>query len=133
MAAVSPAAKAHRKKQRRDYARRPEVRARRRITNKAWAARCYGSENRYMRHRSYIARYGITIEIYEQMMKKQKDKCLLCDRTRDKGKHLAVDHDHATGRVRGLLCTFCNLIVARVDADRLLPQRLMEYCYGSNV
>ena len=55
-------------------------------------------------------KYGVTSEQYKQMFDAQAGKCAIC------GKHqsilkrgLAVDHDHITGDVRGLLCPSCNL------------------------
>lgn len=57
-------------------------------------------------------KYGISFEIYQQLLLKQNNLCAIC------GKHagqnswehgtLSVDHDHSTGRVRGLLCGGCN-------------------------
>ena len=43
------------------------------------------------------------------MLRKQKGKCLLCDTTAPNDKRLVIDHDHRTGKVRGLLCSQCNL------------------------
>lgn len=48
--------------------------------------------------------YGIEDNIYDQMLKKQEAKCLICDEI----KRLVIDHCHATGDVRGLLCANCN-------------------------
>jgi hypothetical protein len=54
--------------------------------------------------------YGITKEEYDQLLVSQKNCCALC------GKHqltmkrrLHVDHNHRTGKVRGLLCGACNI------------------------
>lgn len=49
--------------------------------------------------------YGITIDIWFMMLKAQGGTCAICHR---KGRKLFVDHDHKTGRVRGLLCYVCN-------------------------
>jgi len=49
-------------------------------------------------------KYGITIKDFEKMHKSQKGKCLSC---RISGK-LVIDHNHKTGKVRGLLCRSCN-------------------------
>lgn len=53
--------------------------------------------------------YGITVEVYNQMFDKQNGRCACCSRSSEEfRKGLHVDHDHATGQVRGLLCTQCN-------------------------
>src|SRR5574339_629814 len=54
------------------------------------------------------ARFGITIEQYEQMLADQDGKCAICKRPPKANRRLAVDHDHTNGNVRGLLCTPCN-------------------------
>ncbi len=73
------------------------------------------SENRelmraYDRKHSLKAAYGMTIEDYDSMLRQQGGACAICRRepSTGNGKVLHVDHDHATGRVRGLLCTNCN-------------------------
>jgi hypothetical protein len=58
--------------------------------------------------------YGITLAQYEAMLATQGGKCAICkgpERTRDKDggpRRMPVDHDHNTGKVRGLICTHCN-------------------------
>jgi Recombination endonuclease VII len=58
-----------------------------------------------------MASYGITPLEYEAMFKKQKGQCAICGST-DPGQRtkrfLCVDHNHKTGKVRGLLCHRCN-------------------------
>jgi len=55
-------------------------------------------------------KYGIDLTWgeYLDMLKKQKGKCLGCGREPTGKYPLGVDHDHETGRVRGLLCPPCN-------------------------
>jgi hypothetical protein len=53
-------------------------------------------------------RYGITLDDYDAMFKKQKGLCMLCGKPEKNKRHLHVDHDHVTGKVRGLLCGVCN-------------------------
>lgn len=57
-----------------------------------------------------IKQYGITPEIYFQMLEEQDNKCAICFTTEPgaKKKRFSVDHCHKTGRVRGLLCQYCN-------------------------
>lgn len=57
--------------------------------------------------------YGLTIEDYNLMLEKQNGKCLICNgqeihKAQGKRHNLSVDHCHATGKVRGLLCKSCN-------------------------
>jgi hypothetical protein len=52
--------------------------------------------------------YGITPEEYWAIYEYQGGKCAICRRATGARKKLSVDHCHATGRVRGLLCQKCN-------------------------
>ena len=60
--------------------------------------------------RSQLRRYGVTPEIYDSLLAQQDGKCGICkkDRSGKKGQRFAVDHDHVTGEIRGLLCIKCN-------------------------
>jgi hypothetical protein len=66
-------------------------------------------------------KYKMSLEDYERMLKAQGGVCAICYQPNPGGKRLAVDHDHATGRVRGLLCQACNLALGfmRDNAARL--------------
>lgn len=54
------------------------------------------------------SRYGITVETYEKMLVDQGGVCAICKKACNTGKRLSVDHDHDTGKVRGILCQRCN-------------------------
>jgi hypothetical protein len=78
-----------------------------------------------MRQRA-VARYGITLEQYEKMLADQGNACAVCgepesDIQNGKLRPLCVDHDHATGKIRGLLCNDCNRGLGFLgdNADRL--------------
>lgn len=61
--------------------------------------------------------YAITEEIYNKIFEKQGGRCAICN-CRQHYQRLAVDHDHKTGMVRGLLCTNCNRGLGRFfDSD----------------
>lgn len=80
---------------------------------------CINRDPEYIKKRvnNYLkSRYNITYEIYEQMLKDCNYQCPICNYehkevpekfARKRGR-LAVDHDHTTGKVRGLLCHQCN-------------------------
>lgn len=57
----------------------------------------------------YLRRtYGLTERQFEAMVRRQHGRCAICSRAPKPGKHLHVDHDHKTKRVRGALCFHCN-------------------------
>lgn len=64
-----------------------------------------GFKNKVRRYQ-LMRLYGITPEQYEGMLVKQDARCAICLRT-SLGR-LCVDHNHTTGKVRGLLCQACN-------------------------
>ena len=101
---------------------------------------CRGSQCRahasLKAHEARVEReYGITGEEYDALVRLQGGRCYVCQQP-PKSKRLAVDHDHATGIVRGLLCAGewgCNYSVlggleARArDGGLAAAKRLVEY------
>lgn len=57
-----------------------------------------------------IRQYGITIEQYEKMLERCGGLCEICYKSRK----LHIDHDHKTGKVRGLLCFDCNTAIGKL-------------------
>jgi hypothetical protein len=90
----------------------PEYAARRRAQDRVTHNASYESK---VRAAHYQARYGITLEDYDRMFSEQGGTCALCDKPCATGRRLAVDHCHATGAVRGLLCVKCNSALERVE------------------
>lgn len=72
-------------------------------------------------------RYGITPEQYWALYRQQGDCCYICVRATGKTKRLAVDHDHATGFVRGLLCGPCNKWLGHMRDDPNMAIRVITY------
>jgi len=99
------------------------------------------------RERSHAAalrrRYDITPEEYEMLLHAQGGVCAICRRPettpRAGGKigRLTVDHDHATKKVRGLLCLLCNVALAAVEKGPMWIAAAQHYletsetCYRS--
>jgi hypothetical protein len=90
----------------------------------AWA-RNNRKRRRVQRIKQHIRAYGITVEYYVQLLVKQNSRCAICLK-RDSVR-LSVDHDHATGRVRGLLCRKCNRAIGGLNDDPLLVQAALRY------
>lgn len=65
--------------------------------------------------------YGLEPGQYESLYVFQDGRCWICRKATGASKRLAVDHDHSTGRVRGLLCTTCNKVVlGQYDVEALI-------------
>lgn len=69
--------------------------------------------------------YGLASGEYEALLDLQGGTCAICCRSTGKARRLAVDHDHETGEVRGLLCSPCNKIILSYGGDVL--RRAMRY------
>jgi Recombination endonuclease VII len=60
--------------------------------------------------------YKLTVEQYDAILVYQQGVCYACGEAEPvKGRRLSVDHDHATGEVRGLLCSRCNPILGKLE------------------
>lgn len=66
------------------------------------------AKSRFYRKRNLKLSYGITLDVYDQMESLQNKKCRICGYEINDGEVLCVDHNHATGKIRGLLCNNCN-------------------------
>lgn len=91
-----------------------------------------GRENRIKNHgstRNYHlkGRYGITADDYDRLFDAQRGLCAGCWRA--PAAH--VDHDHATGKVRGLLCLNCNQALGNVRDDIEVLRGLVNYLHAS--
>ena len=65
----------------------------------------------YIRNYNHRVRYGITQTKYQSLLNSQNNRCLLCGTKFDSNSKPHVDHCHASGRVRGLLCNPCNTML----------------------
>jgi len=78
--------------------------------------------------KSYLKReYGLTVAEYDAMLAAQGGACAVCLRPPTPGISLHVDHDHETGRVRGLLCFRCNNALGDLDDDPGLLRAAARY------
>ena len=60
--------------------------------------------------------YGLTPAQYQAMWKAQESRCAICREALVPGKQTHVDHCHATGKVRALLCNSCNRVVGVIES-----------------
>jgi hypothetical protein len=87
-----------------------------------------------------LRRYRITLEALERLLHEQDGRCAICGkpwqcckpakRARDENlflHHLSVDHNHESGRVRGLLCNPCNTGLGAFEEDPARFLSAIEY------
>jgi len=80
--------------------------------------------------------YGISDEDYCRMLAAQNGKCVVCGRENSgyvkNGEYtrMYVDHDHATGKIRGLLCRTCNSAIGFAQDNPEILEKLSKYLRG---
>ena len=95
------------------------------------------SSKKRARNRMLLKKYGITLEEQENMYKEQDGVCAnsFCDTEfpslkerlkSDSGKGMQTDHDHQTGKVRGLLCNVCNMSLGTIE-------KLLKFLIDKNI
>lgn len=81
---------------------------------------------------NYKKRYGITLADYNRMFSGQDGKCAICGNEHVEGSaKLAVDHNHMTGKVRGLLCRDCNQAIGHMHDSIELLEKAIIYLKGA--
>jgi hypothetical protein len=79
-------------------------------------------------HRLRVAEtYGMDVGDYDLIYAKQGGKCAICWRATGKTRRLSVDHDHKSGKVRGLLCSTCNRMLGHARDDTDFFARAINY------
>lgn len=77
---------------------------------------------------AYLKRkYGITIEQYDELLASQGGGCAICGREPRPDISLHLDHDHASGHLRGILCFRCNNALGDFDDDMSLLRAAVRY------
>jgi Recombination endonuclease VII len=80
------------------------------------------------RDRYLLRTYGISEEEYNEILAAQGGGCAICGRTTaEEGRSLAVDHNHKTGEIRGILCAYHNHRVVGKWTDVELLRKVLEY------
>jgi len=73
--------------------------------------------------------YDITLEAYNEALKAQGGVCYICKKLEvtSRTNRLVVDHDHSTGKIRGLLCHRCNCGLGYFKDDPVLIEKALDY------
>ncbi len=101
---------------------------RRIIKRKLQWAKEHPETARKLHRRSCLKKFGLTIEEYDRLFLAQNGLCAICgnpETTKAGTVRLAVDHNHETNEIRGLLCNRCNWLLGLVkDSPQLLAQAI---------
>jgi len=81
---------------------------------------CLLCRSKQRKNSDNVRRYGLATPELQALKQQAKGLCMLCKKKRK----LHIDHDHATGKVRGLLCYHCNMFVWAVHEDVSLAKSL---------
>lgn len=95
-----------------------------RRATKASAAR-YPEKLAARKRRYQVRKYGLTLDQHAAMLRAQDGRCAIC--LTKPSVDLCIDHDHATGRVRGLLCGRCNKALGGFKDDQDALLRALKY------
>jgi hypothetical protein len=95
----------------------------------ARAKKHYQHNKAHHRATRWMRQYGITPEQYGALLVAQDRRCAICRGKKIGGgcRYWHVDHDHATGTVRGLLCSSCNNMLARARDSVEVLSRAIKY------
>ena len=108
------------------YKKRPRCKDCLRIENRVYDKRNNKSEEKIKRRENkpfnkreanLMRRYGIKLSAYNELLESQNGVCAICKLPPLEGKMLCVDHNHKTGKIRGLIHTKCNQAIAFLNDD----------------
>jgi len=92
----------------------------------ALCRKCDAEDSRKRRRRAY----GLSKGGFREMVVAQAGRCAICRKKCRVNRELSVDHDHETGRVRGLLCSHCNSGIGLLGDSPELVSRAYGYLTG---
>ncbi len=80
-------------------------------------------------NRNYNLRqkYGITLGQWESLFDSQNRVCKICKTDQPKGRGWQTDHDHSTGKIRGILCHSCNSLIGHSMENENIMLSAIQY------
>ena len=86
------------------------------------------SKNSNNRSHNLQKNFAISEFEYDLMLKKQNGVCVICKQPENiKNKHLSIDHNHTTSKIRGLLCQKCNTMLGMAKDDINILENAIAY------
>ena len=96
------------------------------LTSSKLSGKSRGKYLRMRRNGNLMRKYGITVDEYDRILSKRGGVCKICSKS-SQGISLAVDHDHQTGRIRGILCENCNRGLGMFKDSPMLLAEAIKY------
>jgi hypothetical protein len=99
----------------------------------------YREKAQLRKRRFELAKYGLTVEEYDNLLAKQGSRCAVCGtadpqyRSGPSSARWCVDHDHVTGKIRGLLCHPCNRAIGMLADDAKIIEAALAYVRQGHV
>ena len=102
----------------------PEQREKRKASERA----AYATEKKVRRDKKLFKKYGLTAAAFDVLLESQEGRCAIC-RTPlvAEGCRTHVDHEHVTGKVRGILCGCCNRGIGQLGDSIERVQSAADY------
>ena len=71
--------------------------------------------------------YGISEKDWEELFDSQGRVCAICSGDKHHGRNWHTDHDHLTGQIRGILCSWCNTALGKFQEDSKIMMAAISY------
>lgn len=89
---------------------------------------CKLCRKKFRRKGDLYRKYGISPRQYDKLFEKQGECCAICGKHQSKLKTtLNVDHNHETGKIRGLLCVACNRLLGYAQDNQDILREAIQY------
>jgi len=98
-----------------------------RESQKSWRAKQDKKYLKEYKRMKKIQSYGITVEDFNTLNGAQGGACAICGKIPPNGRSLHIDHNHSTGKVRGLLCFRCNFGMSYFSEDIEMFEKVLKY------
>ena len=80
-----------------------------------------------MRATNIKKKFGITVDQWNRIFEKQGRRCKICLGTKHRSNGWNTDHDHATGKIRGILCGACNTMLGHAHESITTLKNAIKY------
>lgn len=134
--ANNPESRARRNATAKRHRSKPEIKAKRSKAAKQYRQTPHRQASlRQARFKAHLKSYGLTVDQHAAMLESQNGVCAICGLPqipRGRKRRLHIDHDHGTGKVRGLLCDRCNAGIGCFRDSSTTLRRAVEYLNPSN-